>query len=232
MTLKVLLVGINSKFVHSNLALRYLKAYTQDLDYECILKESSINDRIENILEGIMKEKPDMVAFSCYIWNIEIVKALAKLIKLINENIEIIYGGPEVSHNGREYLEKHVGEYLIEGEGEDIYRKLIENKLSLNKQSIETENLSKIGGLFYKIDGVLADDMLNDEGNAFSKYYFDFDKGQYLKDYENLFAAELPTLYHVSDSWRNYDRLKEIIDLRYSEWKKSKKKKKLWDLFK
>lgn len=152
MQLKVLLVGINSKFVHSNLALRYLKAYTEDLNYECILKEYSINDRVENILEGIMKEKPHMVAFSCYIWNIEIIKALAKLIKLINEDIEIIYGGPEVTHNGKEYLEKHVGEYLIEGEGEEVYRQLIERRLIVNKQTIKSTDLSEIGGLFYKID--------------------------------------------------------------------------------
>lgn len=66
--------------------------------------------------------------------------------------------------------------------------------------------------LFYKIDGVLADDMLNDEGNEFTQYYFDFDKGQYLKDYESLFATELPTLYHVSDNWVNYNLLKERID--------------------
>lgn len=152
MQLKVLLLGINSKFVHSNLALRYLKAFTEDLDYECILKEYSINDRIEKILEGIMKEKPHMVAFSCYIWNIEMVKALAKLIKLINKDIEIVYGGPEVTHNGREYLEKHVGEYLIEGEGEEVFRKLIEKRLIVNKQTIKEVDFHKIEGLFYKID--------------------------------------------------------------------------------
>lgn len=153
MKLKVLLVGINSKFVHSNLALRYLKAYTEDLDYECILKEYSINDRLEKILEGIMKANANVVAFSCYIWNIDMIKALAKLIKLINDNIEIIYGGPEVTHNGKEYLKKQVGEYLIEGEGEDTFRKLIENKIMLNEQTIESIDLSKIKGLFYKQDG-------------------------------------------------------------------------------
>lgn len=83
--------------------------------------------------------------------------------------------------------------------------------------------------LFYRIDGVLADDMLNDEGNAFSQYYFNFETGQYLKDYENLFATELPTLYHVADNWENYDKLRVVIDQKYSEWKKSKKKK--WSLF-
>lgn len=129
MKLKVMLVGINSKYVHSNLAIRYLRAYTRDLDFDCIIREFSINDRIEKILEEIMKEKPHMIAFSCYIWNIEMVKGLSKLIKLIDEKIEIIYGGPEVSFNGREFLEKNKGEYLIEGEGEETFKKLIEYKI-------------------------------------------------------------------------------------------------------
>ena len=50
--LKVVLVGVNSQYVHSNLAIRYLKAYTKDMDYSCELKEFTINDRIENIFDG------------------------------------------------------------------------------------------------------------------------------------------------------------------------------------
>lgn len=129
MKLKVMLAGINSKYIHSNLAIRYLKSYTIGLDFDCIIREFSINDRIEKILEKIMKEKPNMIAFSCYIWNIEMVKSLSKLIKLIDERIEIIYGGPEVSFNGREFLENNRGEYLIEGEGEETFKKLIEYKI-------------------------------------------------------------------------------------------------------
>ena len=68
--MKVLLTAINSKFIHSNLAIRYLKAYTKDLNYDCKIREFSINDREEKILEEIIKEKPDIVAFSTYIWNI------------------------------------------------------------------------------------------------------------------------------------------------------------------
>ena len=77
--MKVLLTAINSKFVHSNLAVRYLKAFTGDMDYECKIREFSINDRDEKILEEIIKEKADVVAFSTYIWNIEVVKRLSNL---------------------------------------------------------------------------------------------------------------------------------------------------------
>ena len=82
--MKVLLTAINSKFIHSNLAVRYLKAFTEDLPYECSIREFSINDRDEKILEEIIKEKPDVVAFSTYIWNIEMVTRLSNLIKIVN----------------------------------------------------------------------------------------------------------------------------------------------------
>ncbi|WP_055070648.1 B12-binding domain-containing radical SAM protein [Clostridium massiliamazoniense] len=143
--MKILLVGINSKFIHSNLAIRYLKAYSQDLNYDCMIKEFSINDRIENVLEGIIEEKADVVAFSCYIWNMEFINKLAVLMKLVNPKLEILYGGPEVSYGAKEYLESHPGEYLIEGEGEVTFREFVEYKLGY-------KTLNEIDGIYYKID--------------------------------------------------------------------------------
>ena len=146
--MKVLLVAINSKFVHSNLAVRYLKAYTKDLNYQCEIMESTINDRIESILEDIIIQKPDLIAFSCYIWNIEYVKILAKLIKLINSGIEILYGGPEVSYDSKEFLKINVGEYIIIGEGEETYREFIQSKL-INEKT-KKDNIIAILGLYIK----------------------------------------------------------------------------------
>jgi radical SAM superfamily enzyme YgiQ (UPF0313 family) len=112
--MKVTLVGINAKYIHSNLAVRYLKKYTEDLNYECEIMEFSINDQIERILEEILRCKPNIVAFSCYIWNIEYVKTIATLIKLVDSNIEILYGGPEVSYNCEDFLMENVGDYVIQ----------------------------------------------------------------------------------------------------------------------
>lgn len=122
--MKVLLTAINSKFVHSNLAVRYLKAFTEDMDYECKIREFSINDRDEKVLEEIIKEKPNVVAFSTYIWNIDMVKRLSNLIKLIDNNIKIVYGGPEVSYDSLNILKEMPGDYIIQGEGEKTYREL------------------------------------------------------------------------------------------------------------
>lgn len=126
--------------------MRYLKAFTKDLDFQGDIKEFSINDRVENILEGIIEEKPDVVAFSCYIWNMEFVNRLAELIKLVNPNIEILYGGPEVSYEGKEFLENHEGEYVIVGEGEKTFREFVLYKLGEGK-------IEDIKGLNYKRDG-------------------------------------------------------------------------------
>lgn len=126
--------------------MRYLKAFTKDLDFQGDIKEFSINDRVENILEGIIEEKPDVVAFSCYIWNMEFVNRLAELIKLVDPKIEILYGGPEVSYEGKEFLENHEGEYVIVGEGEKTFREFVLYKLGEGK-------IENIKGLNYKRDG-------------------------------------------------------------------------------
>lgn len=141
--MKILLTAINSKFIHSNLAVRYLKAFTKDLPYESKIREFSINDREERILKEIIEEKADVVAFSTYIWNVEIVSRVANLIKLVSPQTEILYGGPEVSYDSKDFMEKNIGEYLIEGEGEKTYRDFVKYKLGLKE-------LSDIKGLYYR----------------------------------------------------------------------------------
>lgn len=155
--MKVVLTALNSKFIHSNLAIRYLKAYTKDLNYECIIREFTINDRREKVLEQLIKEEPDVIAFSCYIWNIEFIQGLAKLINLVNPNIKILYGGPEVSYDSLSFLKENVGEYVIVGEGEETYREFISwqlecekvEKNSFNEKTLE--KLKSIKGLSFKI---------------------------------------------------------------------------------
>lgn len=141
--MKVLLVAINSKFIHSNLAVRYLKAYTEELDYESKIAEFSINDSIENIVERIIEENPNVVTLSTYIWNVEYVRRVSELIKLINPNIEIVYGGPEVSYDGAEFLRSVSGDYVIEGEGEETFKEFILFKLG-------SMDLKDILGIYYR----------------------------------------------------------------------------------
>lgn len=174
--MKVLLTALNSKYIHSNLAVRYLKAYTKDLNYDCVIREFTINDRIEKILEEIICEKPDILAFSCYIWNIEMVKALSRLVKLVNPNIEILYGGPEVSYDSKSFLEENPGEYVINGEGEVTYRELLESLLLIRNnfngyESLHRETLRSIKGLCFKSENLVFEnesrELMNMEGVVF-----------------------------------------------------------------
>ncbi|MGO8933516.1 MAG: hypothetical protein ACLPLZ_08095 [Terracidiphilus sp.] len=68
-------------------------------------------------------------------------------------------------------------------------------------------------------DGKFTDDDLSDEGNEFAQAYFDFQKGKYLADYELTLGAGLADLYHVRDTWENFDRLKPVLDRRHAEWR-------------
>ena len=68
-------------------------------------------------------------------------------------------------------------------------------------------------------DCCLVDDMLNDTGNAFAQYYFDFEHGQYLADYHELLVGDLPSEFHVHYSWENYQVIRKRIDERFEEWK-------------
>jgi hypothetical protein len=72
----------------------------------------------------------------------------------------------------------------------------------------------------YACDGVLLDEMLIAEGNAFSQDYFDFERGKYLQDYEELLVKGLPSLYHVEDTWENYEVIARRISDRHAEWQR------------
>ena len=148
--MKALLVGINSKFIHSNLAIRYLKAYTENLHFESKIKEFSINELKEKIVTDIIAENASIVAFSCYIWNIEYVKSISRTLKLIDEDIDIIYGGPEVSYDSEVYLKEGLCDFLIEEEGEETFKEFINAYLeNSSKEKIAKE---KIKGLYSRFE--------------------------------------------------------------------------------
>lgn len=73
--------------------------------------------------------------------------------------------------------------------------------------------------LYESWDGALTDDMLSDEGNAFAADYFDISDGAYVTEYEQLLADGLESIYHVADTWENYDRLRAHLDRRFADWR-------------
>ena len=136
--MKVELIGINSKYIHTNLAIRYLKV---NCEYPVTIKEFTIKDSIDKIINGIMDTDPDIIGFSVYIWNVELIKTILDIIKTKYNNKTIILGGPEVSYEYNEYLENGVADYIIFNEGEITFNKLID-ALDNNRDIKDIPNLS------------------------------------------------------------------------------------------
>ncbi|NCC79764.1 MAG: DUF4080 domain-containing protein [Clostridia bacterium] len=141
--MKVVLAAINSKYIHTNISLRYLEKSSAGLDVSTERLEFSINEMKDKILEEILERKPDLVAFSVYIWNFDLVRELSVLIKRVDENIRILYGGPEVTYDSRKHLSIMAGDYIIRGEGELTYGDLLGSLL-------HGRDLSSVKGLTYR----------------------------------------------------------------------------------
>lgn len=103
----------------------------------------TINDSIENIVRAIILRKPNIVGFSTYIWNLEYVEKVSRIVKEIDDKIEIFYGGPEVTFDSYSFLENSAGDYVIEGEGEETFYEFIKNK-------IDGGSMDGIKGLYVK----------------------------------------------------------------------------------
>jgi hypothetical protein len=73
--------------------------------------------------------------------------------------------------------------------------------------------------LLRSLDGKFTSGLLTAQGNEFASSYYDFEKGEYLNDYETTLGKGLKDLYYVADTWQNYDQLKPVIDRRFAEWK-------------
>ncbi len=141
--MKIICTSINAKYIHTNLAIRYLKAYAQP-EYDIELTEYTIKDPIMNIVTDLYSKKPDVIGFSCYIWNMEETIKVIQLLKKISPNITIVLGGPEVSYDAREWMEKvEAIDVIVIGEGEETFRRLL--------QELKGEkNFDEIGGICYR----------------------------------------------------------------------------------
>lgn len=123
----IMLTTLNSKFIHSNLAIRYLSKYIEDIN-DVNIREFTINQNIDFITSEIFKANPDYVGFSVYIWNLNETLEICKILKMINPDLKIILGGPEVSFDTESVMEDYSFiDFIIFGEGEETFREFISN---------------------------------------------------------------------------------------------------------
>ena len=198
--MRFLLCGINAKYIHSNLAIFSLKAYADRKKIpgaEIILKEYTINNYVEDILQDLYEEKADVVIFSCYIWNISFVRELAAELKKVSPAVKIWAGGPEVSYAANKFLmENPAFDLIMQGEGEEVFSELIrltvEEKCRIKdvyKQSESKKVLSGIVEKRYSIEGKQAvkeekdieDKHFAGEDNVYPTNYIDMSKLQKLQ---------------------------------------------------
>lgn len=153
--MNILLTAINAKYIHSNLAVYSLRAYAQSYKRDIQLGEFTINQRTEYILQEIYKKKPDVLCFSCYIWNIDYVLEVAEEYHKICPEIPIWAGGPEVSYETEIFLEKYpfiTGIMMVEGEKIFFhlcayYKQILEPEEVIEKEHL---TLDKIKGIAYR----------------------------------------------------------------------------------
>ena len=164
--MKILLTAINAKYIHSNLAVYNLRAYAAHYakgmdDSDTVeIGEYTINNQMEDILEGIYKAKPDVLMFSCYIWNIAYVEELSEEFHKLCPEVPIWVGGPEVSYETESFLRQHpqITGVMI-GEGEKTFCELAEyyaGEIRSDKEVKETQKikqsakLREIAGIAYR----------------------------------------------------------------------------------
>lgn len=125
--MKILLTTLNSKFIHTNLAIRYLKQFVKDINnIEVDIREYTINNDLDYILKDINRNNYDVILFSTYIWNVNDIVKLCHNLKKINPNVKIALGGPEVTYDSEASMESYeFVDYILYGEGELIFRDFV-----------------------------------------------------------------------------------------------------------
>lgn len=146
--LKTILAAINAKYIHTNLAIRYIRACSPEYGFDIF--EATINENPLQVAWNILDKKPDLVGFSCYIWNIDFTLKICSILKAARPSMIIVLGGPEADFDWQLLMEKHEFiDYILRGEGEYSFRKLYEH-IAYGKHE-----LSHIGGLCYREGSLL-----------------------------------------------------------------------------
>ena len=146
--MKVLLTAVNAKYIHSNPAVyslqKFVTAYAPEYGRNVELAEFTINHYADDILQEIYRRRPDVVAFSCYIWNLQMIERVLEDLPKVLPEVQIWAGGPEVSYDAPDFLKKHdcmTG--VMMGEGEETF-------LDLMEYWHGKKNLSEIPGITWR----------------------------------------------------------------------------------
>ena len=149
--MKIILAAINSKYIHSNLAVYSLKAYAREYQNEIDIEEYTINQTSDDILMDLYKKKPDVLCFSCYIWNLSYVEELVEEFHKVCPDVPIWVGGPEVSYDAEDVLRRLPSVFgVMRGEGEETFLELLQYYHGQN------DSLKNVSGIVYRDGDVIC----------------------------------------------------------------------------
>lgn len=148
--MKILLTTLHAKYIHASLALPCLKATTSTMEgIQSVIREFTVNEHRAGILRELVSEQADVVAFSCYIWNVESVMRIAADLKRVSPETILVAGGPEVSYSAEEFLRNNSAfDFVICGEGEQTWQEFI--TLLMKTGDSPVTSLSIPAGIAYR----------------------------------------------------------------------------------
>ncbi|WP_238655079.1 B12-binding domain-containing radical SAM protein [Paenibacillus piscarius] len=125
--MRIVLATLNAKYIHTSLAIRLLKAYSEHEFQDILLAEYTIKDPAMNIVSDLYQKQPDVIGFSCYIWNIEETIKLVGILKQVLPEVKIVLGGPEVSYEPLYWMKREPGvDFIVNGDGEETFHHLLQ----------------------------------------------------------------------------------------------------------
>ena len=130
MTAEIALVAVNARYQHSSLGMRYLQANLAELEERSQLMELTINERAVDMAEKIVGAEPKVVGIGVYIWNVDVVQRLVRIVRQIRPDVSIVLGGPEVSYEQEQQAWLKDADYVICGEGEEAFSAAVSAALS------------------------------------------------------------------------------------------------------
>lgn len=152
--MNILLKTFNARHYQSSLALPFLKALLdrERPHHRVLIQEGTIHDPDEETIWGVLDEAPDLLAFSCYLWNIEQTARVARAIKHLSPQTLIVAGGPEVGYTPVEALEQYPFDVVVKGEGEETFLELVDalEKYKINKKNKTNLFLADVRGIAYR----------------------------------------------------------------------------------
>lgn len=143
--MKFLLAAIHAKYIHTGLAIYSLRSYVgKGMQQYIETAEYTVNQCMEDILADLYRKKPDVIGFSCYIWNFSMVKKLVREFHKLRPEVPVWLGGPEVSYEYEKLFEDFpevTG--IMSGEGEETFQELLQSYVEAEKNETKRSGVGK-----------------------------------------------------------------------------------------